>query len=103
MEVLLNADKDLKKKLAETPTIVLNYTMRLKKKEEWVVQMISDGETHAIAHKPMELPLWAVRKMLDEEANALKAYLRRRIPAFKVAIFGYYFYGAKKMQYFGRL
>jgi len=96
-------DASLKEKLANASTITLNYTMRLKKEEQWIVQMISDGEIHAIAHKPENLALWSAHRILEDEAKMVRAYLHGRIPGFKAAIVGYYFYGAKEMKYFGRL
>jgi len=77
--------------------------MRLKKGDDWVVQLSSDGEIHAIAHKPADLSSADARKMLTEEANLLKAYLHSHIPNFNATIVGYYFCGEKKMKYFGRL
>lgn len=72
VKALIKADKTLVDKITSATRIELKYTLRLKKKEEWITQLIIDGNIIAIEHESAELDEEQADKLLKQRAKDIR-------------------------------
>ncbi len=90
----LYADFGLQERLKRVDIIELNYTSRLKDKEDqWILEMRIEGRTEIYAYKEPNLVFAEANAIVAEEAKNIREYLKAHIKGFHAKIIGYYFHG----------
>jgi hypothetical protein len=96
---ILNADVGLQERLKRVDIIELNYTSRLKNKEDqWILEMRIEGRTEIYAYKEPNQDFAKANVMVADEAKNIRAYLKAHIKGFHAKIIGYYFHGSLKKE-----